>query len=209
MPQKIPFNDGDKKKFYEQLGSRNFSLQGKVTSEYAKKKIDIYYKSLNLTTTVISVVGIIAGFGFTAFSFIESKPLFFIGEGLLVYSIIGGLVWLQNVYNSEFKSLDDAQKGHREYFSKRNELFGNVWKEIEEKSEIDAEKLTELQVYGQEVLKLFAPQKNEKINRIFSKKLYYLMIAGTICLFSSFFISSLFSKGHKKHHRNYFYEQSF
>ncbi|MDR3548684.1 MAG: hypothetical protein P4M11_10550 [Candidatus Pacebacteria bacterium] len=193
----IPFSDEQKTQFYEQLGSANFKLQGEVNREYARHIVDVYFKSVGFAATVVGTVGIIAGFGFTALSFVESPLLFFIGEGLLIYSILHGLIWIQSVYKGEFDSLDKAHTKHQEYFSERNKKFKSVWEEISKTGKIKEADLRSFFDLNAQAVQLFAPpepavdgtQKKEKT--IFSKKLYYLMIAGSICLLSSFFIYSL------------------
>ena len=49
--------------------------------------------------TIISVFGVIAGFGFTAFQFVENRAFFFTGEVLVVSSILF-LVYNINIYKN-------------------------------------------------------------------------------------------------------------
>jgi hypothetical protein len=191
----IKFSEDEVNEFYERFGGAKFSLQSEVARAYGDHKIDIYFKSVGFAATVIGTIGIIAGFGFTAFGYIQSRLLFFVGEGILLYSILHGLIWVQNIYNGEFRTLDDSQKKHRAYFAERNKLFMEVWNIISTTKKISPEKLTELVEKDKEALQLFAPKNpavEEKPNPIFSKELYYSMIAGSILLVSSFFIRSLF-----------------
>jgi len=192
----IEFNDEQIKEFYERFGGSNFMRQSEVARAYGDHKIDIYFKSVGFAAKVISTIGIIAGFGFAAFGYVESKFLFFCGESILIYSILHGLIWVQNIYNSEFLALDKAQKNHNIYFTERNKLFMEVWDIISKTKKVDRDKFIELIEKDKAVLQLFATKDQEvekqKPNNIFSKKLYYLMIAGSVMLMSSFFIWSLF-----------------
>jgi len=197
MPEdEIEFNDAQVDEFYERFGGAKFALQSEVARAYGDHKIDIYFKSVGFAATVINTIGIIAGFGFTAFGYVQSKLLFFGGEGILLYSILHGLVWVQNVYNGEFGNLDRSQKKHRIYFAERNKLFMEVWNAVSTTKKVSRKKFIELTEKDKQAVQLFAPEAQEaaeeKPNLIFSKKLYYSMIVGSIMLVSSFFIWSLF-----------------
>lgn len=193
MSDDVEFTEEQIRGFYERFGGANFRLQSEVAKAYGDRKIEIYFKSVGFATAVISTIGIIAGFGFTAFADIESKLLFFIGEGILLYSILHGLMWVQKIYNSEFKNLDTAQEKHRTYFTARNKLFMEVWNSISNTKKVSKDKFAELVEKDKEAIQLFSPNESAKAkpNTIFSKKLYYLMIVGAIILLSSFFIKSL------------------
>jgi len=197
MPDEVPFDESKIDEFYQHFGSAKFALQSEAAQAYGDRKIDIYFKSVGFAATVISTIGIIAGFGFTAFGYIESKPLFFIGEGILLYSILHGLIWVQTIYNGEFGALDSSQEKQRAYFTERNKLFMDVWNTISTTKKVSREKLAELIEKDKSAIQLFAPKEQaghiEKPKTIFSKKLYYCMITGSILLISSFFIKSLLS----------------
>ncbi len=140
MEDEIKFEDKEIDEFYERFGGAKFALQSEVARAYGDRKIDIYFKSVGFAATVISTIGIIAGFGFTAFGYVESRFLFFVGEGILLYSILHGLMWVQSVYNGEFQNLDESQKRHRAYFTERNKLFMEVWNAISTSKKIRSKK---------------------------------------------------------------------
>ena len=85
MNDEIEFEDKEVDEFYERFGGTKFALQSEVARAYGDRKIDIYFKSIGFAATVISTIGIIAGFGFTAFGYVESRFLFFVGEGILLF----------------------------------------------------------------------------------------------------------------------------
>jgi hypothetical protein len=72
--------------------SENISTYIKFTIQIREKLTDNYLKEMNqifqYIQSLMGTLGIIAGFGFTAFQFIQSKTLFFIGEFLVVGSIM-------------------------------------------------------------------------------------------------------------------------
>jgi len=106
-----------------------------------------------------------------------------------------GLVWVQGIYNSEFKSLNDTQERFNTYFTERNKLFLEIWNSILNTGKVNKEKILKLVEKNNEEIQLFSSNKSSdkksEPNLIFSKKLYYLMIVGAIMLFVSFFIRKL------------------
>lgn len=179
--------------FYEELGSSHFKLQGTTLEKYGKLKLDIYFRSIDFAATITGVIGIIAGFGFTAFSSIESKPLFFLGEAILFYGIFKGLIWVQRIYQSEYKGLEDESKKHLVHYKIRNEAFTKVYNQlIAPGHEINKADLESLQKIDQDSLILFKPNDEERPPQtIYSKEIYGCLLAGAILLFSSFFIVDL------------------
>ena len=192
MEEKIQVKEEKVLNFYDEIGSKHFQLQGKVLEKYGGLKLDIYFKSIGFVISVLGIVGIIAGFGFTAFSYIQSKLLFFLGEGILAYGIIKGIVWVQSIYSNEFDSLDAEFTKHKIFYEERNRLFMIVYEQlIDSKHEINIKDLENLQTKDNESLTLFKPTKEVKPQFIYSKELYICLFTGTIALFSSFFICDL------------------
>ena len=191
--EKIKIAEENVLPFYDELGSSHFKLQGQTLEKYGELKLDIFFKSIGFVATVTSVIGIIAGFGFTAFSFIESKPLFFIGEATLFYGIFRGLVWVQGIYQSEYKGLEAETKKHLVHYKIRNEAFTKVYNQlISVGHEINKADLESLQKIDLDSLTLFKPNDEEKPPQtIYSKEVYGCLLVGTILLFSSFFIIDL------------------
>lgn len=192
MDEKYKVKEDQVLNFYDEIGGKHFKLQGEVLEEYGKMKLDIYFKSIGFVISVLGIVGIIAGFGFTAFSFIESKLLFFLGESILAYGIIKGIVWVQSVYNNEFKSIEKEYNRHKKFYDERNELFFVVYKQlIDPTHEINKKDFENLQNKDKESLILFKYENGDVPHLIYSKVLYGCLIIGTIALLSSFFIFSL------------------
>lgn len=193
--EKIKVEKENVMNFYEELGSSNFKMQSKTLEKFGSAKLDIYFKSIGFVSAVTGVIGIIAGFGFTAFSFIQSKFLFFTGEAILFYAIFKGLTWVQHIYTSEYKSLENEFNKHQKYFKKRNEAFTIIYNQlISESHEINRTDIENLQKIDQEMLILFKPNEDDKLPQvIYSKEVYFCLLTGTIILFSSFFIYDLIS----------------
>ena len=189
--EKIKVKDEDVLDFYDEFGSKHFQLQSKTLGDFGNKKLDIYFKSIELVTPITTAVGVIAGFGFTAYSYVQSKMLFFLGEGILVYSILNGLLWLQKIYKSEYNSLDNFINKQQEYYKKRNTAFMVVYEQLISKShEILKKDMDNLLEINKEALDIFKPTE-KPTSQIYSKEIYYCFVIGVIILFTSFFISNI------------------
>ncbi len=179
------------KEFYDNFGSNSLQLQGRVLEDLGTKQLDIYFKSIGFATTVIGAVGLIAGFGFTAFGYVQSVFLFFVGEALLLSSLFYGLFWTQQKYQEEFKSLEEERRKLTGFYEKRNEKFLVVYNSWISTRTISKKAFTELNEIDKESINLFKTENNRPTPSIYSRAMYLLMIGGTIALFSSFVIFSV------------------
>jgi hypothetical protein len=176
---------------HKEIGSPIFKLQSETLKEIGNAQMDMFLRSLGFATTVISVIGIFAGFGFTAFAYIQSKFLFFIGEGLLFTALIMGLTWVQRTYQSEYSSLNQTRKMIKGHFDKRNDKYKSVFNRALNDREIDLKDLRELKAIDEETPDLFKNSMDDVAKRVYSKSVYCIAITGVITLFSSFFVNNL------------------
>ncbi|MBI2024771.1 MAG: hypothetical protein HYT03_01600 [Candidatus Harrisonbacteria bacterium] len=187
-PDQILLDDTLFKEFYDNFGSNSLQLQGRVLEDLGTKQLDIYFKSIGFAATVIGAVGLIAGFGFTAFGYVQSVPLFFVGEILLLGSLFYGLFWTQQKYQAEFKSIEDERRKLIEFYEKRNEKFMVLYNSWISTRTISKTAFKELNEIDKESINLFKTEKDRSIPSIYSRTVYVLMITGTLVLFSSFFV---------------------
>ena len=182
--------------FYDEFGSKHFQLQSKVLERFGTLKLDMYFKSVGFVSSVLGIVGVIAGFGFTAFSSIQNKPLFFLSEFILVGGIFRGVLWIQSIYTSEHNSLNTSFEKYKKFFEERNEVFMVVYNQlIVSPHEVNKKDMESLMNKDKESLALFKPEETkEESQTIYSKEVYWSLVFGTVLLFTSFFFSSL--KGH-------------
>ena len=184
----IPLTESQFQEFYENFGSNNFKLQGKVLEDLGSRQLDIYFKSIGFATTVLGAIGIIAGFGFTAFGYIQCLWLFFLGELLLLGALFYGLFWTQGKYHAEFKSLEVERRKYMTFYEKRNNKFLELYNSWIRNKTISKATLTELNEIDKGSISLFETPANRPIPAIYSWTMYVLMIVGTIILFGSFLI---------------------
>lgn len=182
----IELTDDQFKEFFENFGSKSFQLQGRVLEELGTKQLDIYFKSIGFATTVVGVVGLIAGFGFTALDHVQSIPLFFVGEALLIGGLFYGLFWIQQKYQAEFKSLEEERKKLADFYEKRNEKFMELYNKWILEQRVNRTVFVELNEIDKRSIELFRTKNDRPIPSIYSQAMYILMIVGTAVLFTSF-----------------------
>lgn len=190
----IKFNDEKLiAEFYEQIGSRWFKLQSETMQAFGEKQLDIYFKSLSLVIQVIGIVGVIAGFGFTAFDHIQCKSLFILGEAILLGTIIYALIWIQKIYKSEFDGLGKTTNKLKQLFTERMEKFTKIWNDISQKREADNEELLELQGFGDKMIEAFTSKEQDTKTKLYPDNLYILLVFGSGLLLLSFVFQDVIS----------------
>lgn len=187
----IQLTDEQFDEFYQHFGSNNFQLQGSVLGDLGTKQLDIYFKSLGFATTIVGTIGLVAGFGFTAFDHVQSTLLFFTGEGFLISAILYDLFWVQEKYQKEFNALEEERRKFIGFYEERNKIFISLYNSWTSKRVIDKNAFTKLNETDKKSIELFKTEENRPIGLIYPPLVYRLMIVGVLVLLSSFFIIDL------------------
>lgn len=182
---KINLTDEGFKEFYESFGSNHFRLQSEVLSDLGTKQLDVYFKSIGFATTVVGVLGLIAGFGFTALNFVKNVPLFIAGEALLFAGLFYGLWWVQQKYQTEFNSLEEERKKHSDFYKERNGKFLDLYNSWLKNKTFSKKAFIDLNETDKKSIELFKNDGEREAPPIYSEKVYFLMILGMIFLLSS------------------------
>ncbi len=189
MSKRIFLEKNDLEKFYKELGSGHFELQTKVSREYGEQKIGVYFKLIDFTYQIVTVIGVIAGFGFTAISVVE-KSFFVAGEGFLLSGILWGIFLVHQLYSSELTSLQKASDTHQKHFRERNKIFSRIWTELNSPlgaSQLDLQNLVKVDT---DTVKLFATEEDQGTDWIEKIKSYqrimlYFLMGGSISILVS------------------------
>lgn len=189
MTERVSLETKDFEEFYKVTGSRHFEMQTKILREYGEQKIRIYFKLIEFTYQIVTVIGVIAGFGFTAISVVE-RSYFVAGEGFLLSGILWGIFLVHQLYSSELTSLQNASDKYQKHFAKRNEVFSKIWIEFNSSLGASQEDLQKIQKIDQETVKLFTTEEDRGtgwIERIksFQRIMLYLLVGGGIAILIS------------------------
>lgn len=185
VAEKIEFSEGEFKELHESYGSSNLKLQSEVYADLGQKQLDVYFKSIGFATTVIGVIGLIAGFGFTALDFVVNLYLFLLGEALLMIGLFYGLWWVQEVYQSEFNALEAQRDKFSKFYKNRNLMYVDLFNDWLETKSISRRALTDLKNIDNESIELYKNDIETTPPRIYSQTVYILMVLGTTCLLVS------------------------
>lgn len=114
-------------KFYQEFGAKDFELQSKIAESFGGAFLDLYFKSVNFIYRIITVIGVIAGFGFTALGFVDNFWIFMAGELLLLSAIALGLYRTQQIYFTEAHHLWQEHEKISKHFEERNKIFDQIF----------------------------------------------------------------------------------
>ncbi|MEX1997585.1 MAG: hypothetical protein WEA04_02830 [Candidatus Andersenbacteria bacterium] len=189
MPdEKIKISEKDFEEFMQKQGSKFFQIESDAMGAYGDKQMELFYKILDFTYKTLTVIALVAGFGFTGLDKVHSILLFVLGEGFLFAAIIYGLYWVQKVYESNLDALDKAKVRIKEGFAARNAAFRKIYNSYLEKKEVEKADMEDLTQKNNDLLQVFAGKtgENNKQERTPLKPIMILFIAGSILILFSF-----------------------
>src|SRR3989344_4910902 len=100
MPNEIEVTDEDYKDLYDGWIHKALETEGFVMGKYSDQELQLLNKFIGFTYQILTAIGIIAGFGFTAMQNVKSVLLFTLGELVLVAAILFGLFWVKKFYEN-------------------------------------------------------------------------------------------------------------
>lgn len=127
MHEKIDLDQEKLEMFYEHFGSKNFRSQSEMAEDYGKKTLDLYHRSIDFIYKTVTVIGLIAGFGFTGLDHVKNSLLFILGESLLFAAIAVGIWATQKIYLGERKNFDDFYLKIRKHFTEWYSIFKPIF----------------------------------------------------------------------------------
>lgn len=193
MNQTIHMNQENLEKFYEQFGSKRFHLQSEMAQDRGKKLLELYYRSIDFIYKTITTIGIVTGFGFTAFGYVKNIVLFIAGEAFLFGAIAFGIWATQKIYLREIENLENLFSKIRGNFSEYTTLFESKLNKATNDKTLTANDIKELQNKDRELLAILTEspeaEKDQKELDLFPRiiwALFTLFIIGGSLLLSSF-----------------------
>ena len=127
MSEEIEMSSEDWDKFYESQGSKYFQLESEILKAHGDDQKKLLYEILTSTTQLIQVIGVVAGFGFTALGFVENRSFFILGELFLFIAILVGLFWTQKIYRSNITASDKEVVRVKSIFADRYVILKKIY----------------------------------------------------------------------------------
>lgn len=195
MSKKINLNQERLEMFYEQFGSKSFQLQSEMGEDFGKRSLTLFYKSVDFVYNIVTTVGIVAGFGFTALGFVKNIFLFAIGEVLLFGAISFGIWAIQKIYLSEKSNFDKFYSKIRLHFSERNALFESIFNKALSNN-LMSDDFKYLQDKDKELISILtdSPEVEKDRKDILAPiiwTIFILFVVGSLLLISSFLFCKL------------------
>jgi hypothetical protein len=188
--EKIKFSPEGFQKFYEEIVSKSLKLESEIFSKYGEAEIDLTHKFMDYTYKTLTIIGLIAGFGFAAISRVSNLQFFIVGEIFLFVAIIIGIYWIQHYYGEEIKSLQKASKEIKSIFYPRDKIALKILDSFNRGEAILKSDLKVFSNKDRELLNYFNKEKGSN-KAASSKPITFTMIlfaAGALLLLSSFVI---------------------
>jgi len=131
-------------KFFHRYGDESFAQQRIAYEKLLSRKLDVENKILTYYHQLITVMGVVAGFGFTSITNVKSIPFFIIGELILIGTIVGGMYWLKRCLSLQFYDNERDYAIYQGFLDKRGQLFHNVHQKYITTGVLDPHELFEL-----------------------------------------------------------------
>jgi hypothetical protein len=191
--EEIKFSEEKWKEFYENFGSKYFQLESATLKAHGDDQKKLLYEIFGSTKTLVQTIGVVAGFGFTAISYVENLSLFILGEFFLFVAIFYGLFWTQKSYRSNLRGsiaeTDKVKKLFAERYSVFKKIYDKALSDISNTNEISIPKsdILDLQKKGNELMEKFTLQTESKNwSDPFNWLMFFFAIGGTVILLSFF-----------------------
>lgn len=172
-----------------QASSEFHDFYSKAMNDYGKMEIKLIDDLLNFGYKIIQVIGIIAGFGFTAVGAVKNFHLFITGESLFLLTISYGIYQIKKIYAINLESIQKSGDKKKDIFYNKSKIFQKFIKNSVEDGKINYyEFKRQLDTADKELLKSFSSEKKQKKKNEdrFLNVMIYLLILGGIFLLLSF-----------------------
>lgn len=190
----IKLSEKEYRDLYEGMISKALKTEGEVMSDYSNQEQELLYRFTGFTYQILSIIGIFAGFGFTAISKAQNLYLFLSGQSLLIFSILLGLWWLKSFYESNLQAIQQSSNGIFELYKERDKVYLAISKDFLEKQELKKSNLLSTMAKNQDILDFIADRsgKNREKKEVLPHKLIFVSSTiGVILLLLSFLIKDI------------------
>lgn len=174
----------------QQMSSDFHRVYAEAMHEYGEKEIKLIDDTLGFGYKIIQVIGIVAGFGFTALNSVKAPNLFILGEFLFITSIIYGVYQIKKIYSTNLESIQKSSNQKSKVFQEKSKLFQEVITKAVKEQKIDvADFQNKLEMVDAKLIKEFTskPVKPSKDEGKFLNIIILLLMFGGLFLLASFF----------------------
>ncbi len=190
----IKISEQDYRELYEGMMSKALKTESEVMSEFGNREQELLYKFIGFTYQILSIIGIFAGFGFTAIDKVKNLYLFIGGQSLLIFAILLGLLWLKRFYESNLEAIQYSSNSIFELYKDRDKIYLAIGRDYTERQVLKKSNLLIAMEKDQNVLDFIAANSGNGRNKkemLPHKIIFILSTLGVIMLLLSFLIISI------------------
>lgn len=163
-----------------------------VMSEYGKAEMKLIDDLLSFSYKILQVIGIFAGFGFTAIQAVKHQWLFALGEIILFSGIVYGIYEVKKIYAKNLEAVQKSSRRKFDVFNKKSAFFIKYINEFADTEQLDLLRFKgELKKLDDKLLKEFSEDKEtdkKKDEGEFLDRIIISAIIGSLLLLSAFII---------------------
>lgn len=174
----------------QQMSSDFHRVYAEAMHKYGEKEIKLIDDTLGFGYKIIQVIGIVAGFGFTALNSVKAPNFFILGEFLFITSIIYGVYQIKKIYATNLESIQKSSNQKSKVFQEKSKLFQEVITKAVKEHKIDVVDFqNKLEMVDAKLIKEFTdkPVKPSKDEGKFLNIIILLLLFGGLFLLVSFF----------------------
>lgn len=173
----------------QKMSSDFHRLYAEAMKEYGEKELKLIDDTLNFAYRMIQVIGIVAGFGFTALGLVKQINLFILGEFFLLSSIVYGIYQIKKIYTSNLTSIQKSSHNASKVFQEKSQFFQEVIPRALQERKLDMiDFQSKLNVVDRKLLNLFSNKQSRSLKDEgeFLNVIIFFLVTGGILLLLSF-----------------------
>lgn len=190
--QKLKLTPKEFEETYTAWMHNSMKAESEVMSKYSEQELDLLHRFIGYTYQIITVLGILAGFGFTAIQRVASFPLFIAGESLLVVAILYGLYWIKKFYESNISTIQASSNGTFKIYKDRDDIFLKINDEYIKTQTVDKTLFEEVMSKERSLVEYIgnrASSDKEKAEKMPHNIILLIATFGFVLLLASFVLS--------------------
>ena len=173
----------------QQMSSDFHRVYAEAMHEYGEKELKLIDDTLGFGYKMIQVIGIVAGFGFTALGSVKTVNLFILGELLFISSIVYGVYQIKRIYATNLEAIQKSSNQKSQVFQEKSKLFQDVITKAVKERKIDvADFQQRLDAVDARLISEFTskPPKTSKNEGRFLDIIVLFLTLGSLVLLASF-----------------------
>ncbi len=172
----------------EKSAHKHNELWSKVANKYSEVELKLIDDTIKFTYQIITIIGVVGGFGFTGIGAVKNISFFLAGEVVMMASIVVGIYNIKKFYTSNINSIQKASSNAKDKFYKTSAFFIKTIEDSAKTGKLKYKEFSEkLNAANKELLLEFdTKRKTDKNEEDFLEYMIVLFSVGFLLLILSF-----------------------